>query len=67
MRTIVLDLPSFGFVVGTRLALAAGVGMLLSDRLPERERRIVSRTLIAIGVVTTLPAALRVIRGVRER
>jgi hypothetical protein len=66
MRSVVLDLPSFGFVVGTRLAMAAGIGLMLSDRLTERQRRIVSRTLIAVGVVTTIPAAMKVMRGMRQ-
>ena len=39
MRSIVLDPPTFAFVVGTRVALAAGIGLLVSERLPAARRR----------------------------
>src|SRR5678815_6097428 len=33
MKTVVLNLPTFGFVVATRAMLGAGLGLLLSERL----------------------------------
>jgi hypothetical protein len=57
MRTITLPLPMLGFVVATRAALAAGLGLLFSDRLSAPRRRAVGFALIGIGVTTTVPLA----------
>jgi hypothetical protein len=48
--------PLLGFIVGTRAALAFGVGLLVAERIPESRRRPLAMTLIAIGVATTIPA-----------
>jgi hypothetical protein len=52
----------FGFVVATRAALAAGIGLLVSSRIPESRRRAIGLTLVSIGAVTTIPAAIAVFR-----
>jgi multisubunit Na+/H+ antiporter MnhB subunit len=57
---LVLSPPLLGFVVGTRVALAFGLGLLVSDRIPAARRRTVGLTLVAIGAVTTIPAAMSV-------
>jgi hypothetical protein len=57
----------FGFVVATRAALAAGVGLLLSGKIPEQRRRAIGVTLVSIGAVTTIPAAMAVYRGFRNQ
>jgi len=56
MRSVLLDLPTFGFIVGTRAALACGIGLLLADRLSEDRRRAVGLTLVIVGAATTIPA-----------
>ena len=66
MNKLVLSLPIFGFVVGTRAALGVGIGLLLSGKLTEPQRRAVGVTLVAIGVATTIPAAMAVFRSQRE-
>src|SRR5262245_49789138 len=66
MKTVALDLPAFAFIVATRAALAAGIGLLVSGRLSERQRRSVGAALLAVGAATTIPAALSVIRGIRR-
>jgi hypothetical protein len=58
--SIVLSGPLLGFVVGTRAALAFGLGLLLADRIPESRRRTVGITLVAVGAATTIPAAMSV-------
>ena len=63
MKRLDLSLPELLFVVVTRAALAAGVGLLLSDRLRRGKRRKVGLTLIAVGALTTLPAAIFVRRA----
>jgi hypothetical protein len=66
MKTVVLDMPTFGFVVATRAALGAGLGLLLAGRMPESRRRTIGLTLVSIGAVTTIPAAMAVFRGRRN-
>lgn len=61
MSALVLSPPVFGFVVGTRVALAFGMGLLLADRIPEARRRAIALTLIGIGAATTIPAAISVL------
>jgi hypothetical protein len=58
--TLMLSPPLLGFVVGTRAALGFGLGLLLADRIPADRRRVIGMTLVAIGVATTIPAALSV-------
>jgi hypothetical protein len=67
MKTVVLSRPMFGFVVGTRAALGAGIGLLLSARLSESRRRALGLTLVTIGAATTIPAAMAIFRGGRNR
>jgi len=67
MKTVVLGMPMFGFVVATRAALAAGVGLLLANRIPESRRRVIGLTLVSIGSATTIPAAMAVFRGRQNR
>jgi hypothetical protein len=57
MNKLVLNLPTFGFVVATRAMLGVGVGLLLSRRLSDAQRRAVGMTLLSVGVATTIPAA----------
>ena len=66
MRNVALKLPTFAFVVGTRAALAGGIGLLLSERLTPNRRRAIGAALFAIGAVTTIPAAISVMRSVRR-
>ena len=65
MNKLVLSLPTFGFVVGTRSALGVGIGLLLSGKMTESQRRAVGVTLVAIGVATTIPAAMAVFSNLR--
>lgn len=57
MDNLILSRPLLGFVVGTRAALAFGIGLLVADRIPEARRRAIARTLISVGAATTIPAA----------
>jgi hypothetical protein len=67
MKSVFLDLPTFGFIVGTRAALGVGIGLLLAERFPTHQRRAIGRTLIAIGAATTVPAAMAVVHSLRRR
>jgi hypothetical protein len=63
MKNVVLSPPKFGFIVATRAALAAGIGLLVSQRLSEAHLRRVGTTLVAVGVLATIPAALFLAQG----
>jgi len=66
MASLVLDARDFGFIVGTRAALGAGIGLLAAASLSEDRRRIVGTTLVAVGLATTAPAVASVLRGLRR-
>jgi len=55
--TTEIRLPELAFLAGTRGALGAGVGLLLSDKLSEEQRKNIGWTLVAVGVLTTIPLA----------
>ena len=60
MKTVTLTLPEIGLLAGTRAALGAGVGLLLSERLGREQRQAVGWTLLVIGLITTIPLAFEV-------
>ena len=60
MFTTELPLPELTLLVGTRALLGAGLGLLLAERVNADQRRAVGWALVAIGVATTIPAALMV-------
>lgn len=57
---VVLPLPLFGFVVGTRAAFGLGVGLLVAGKLSEPRRRALGLALVGLGVATTIPAIVSV-------
>ncbi len=61
MREAHVSLPELALIAGTRAALGAGLGLLLADRLSDGERRAVGWTLVAVGVVSTIPLATEVL------
>jgi len=63
MKPVELGLSTLIFVVGTRVALAFGVGLLVADHIPAERRRALALSLIGIGAATTVPAALAVFRS----
>ena len=66
MRSVLLTVPSFAFIVATRAALGVGVGLLASTRVPENRRRRIGAALVALGAATTVPAVMEVVRGRRR-
>ncbi|HEY3883786.1 MAG TPA: hypothetical protein VGL62_01165 [Vicinamibacterales bacterium] len=66
MKTVELRLPMFGFVVATRAAIGAGIGLLLSSRIPQDRRRAVGLTLIGLGAASTVPALAAVLKGMKR-
>jgi len=56
-----LRLPELAMVVGTRAMLGAGVALLLADKVSGSTRKSVGWGLVAVGVLTTVPAAMLVL------
>ena len=65
MNNLVLNFPTFGFVVATRAMLGVGIGLLLAEKIPADRRRAIGMTLVGIGAATTIPAAIAVARSRR--
>ena len=61
MKNRLVTLPDLFLIAGTRVALGAGVGLLLADRLTPEQRRAVGWTLLGVGAVTTIPLAAKVL------
>ena len=64
-RTITL--PLLGLIAGTRVALGAGIALLLADRMTAEQRRAVGWTLTAVGALSTIPLAAQVLGGGRKQ
>ena len=64
MKSFNLKPSSFGFLVGTRAALAFGAGLLVASRIPEDRRKQIGLALLGLGVATTVPA-VRMLRRSR--
>jgi hypothetical protein len=60
MQNRLFTLPELAFIAGTRGMLGAGIGLLLSGKMTESQRRSVGLTLLTVGVVTTIPAAMAI-------
>lgn len=64
MPTTSLSLIKVGALAGTRAALGVGVGLLVADRLEPRTRRAVGGTLLGVGLVSTVPLVVAIVRGI---
>ncbi len=61
MRKVKLSVPEIGILAGTRGMLGAGAGLLLADKV-RKYRKGVGWTLLGIGVLTTIPFAIKLIK-----
>jgi hypothetical protein len=55
MKERSLTIPEIMLIVSTRVALGAGVGLLLSGKLKGEQRRGAGWALVAVGALTTIP------------
>jgi multisubunit Na+/H+ antiporter MnhB subunit len=62
-----LSAPEIGLIAGTRLALGVGIGLLISGRLSDDQRRAAGWALAVVGGITTIPLIAHVIAGGRDR
>ena len=58
-KSVTLMLPEIGMIALTRGALGVGIGLLLSNSLEKEERQSAGLSLLAVGVLTTIPLLLR--------
>lgn len=57
MKQAKLTVPEAMFMAGTRVALGAGLALLVADTLEEKQRRAVGWGLFLLGAATTIPIA----------
>jgi len=50
-----VTIPEVMLIAGTRVALGIGLGLLISDRLTEDQRKAAGWALFGVGVLTTIP------------
>jgi hypothetical protein len=55
MKEKTLTMPQIGLIAVTRVALGLGLGLLLSPKFDERERRGAGWALFAVGALATVP------------
>jgi hypothetical protein len=63
MKDKQVSLPTIALIAGTRVALGAGLGLLLADRLNPDCRRAAGWALFAVGALTTIPLVAEVLGG----
>ncbi len=61
MRKSILTVPEIGLIGVTRVALGAGLALLLADKLDRKERRAAGWALFLTGVAATVPLVLHVL------
>jgi hypothetical protein len=61
-----LTMAEIMLIAGTRVALGAGVGLLLSIRLNNDQRKAAGLALVLFGGLTTIPLALGVLGKTSE-
>jgi hypothetical protein len=61
MRERVLTIPEIILIGGTRVALGAGIGLLVGNKISRDARKGAGLALVIVGALTTIPLALGVI------
>jgi hypothetical protein len=65
MRETRITLPELILVAGTRVALGAGLGLLLANRLSRDQRRAAGWPLLLVGALSSIPLAIEIFGGNR--
>jgi len=61
MKARLLSIPDIALIGGTRAALGAGIGLLVSGRLNKDQRKAAGWALFTIGALSTIPIVLGII------
>jgi hypothetical protein len=62
-----LTIPEIILIAGTRVALGVGIGLLLSDKFSDDQRKGAGWTLAAVGALTTIPIVVNVLKKPASR
>ena len=63
MEDRLLSPPKLAFIIGTRVALGVGIGLLVSRQLKDRVRLRAGTTLAVLGALSTIPAGRFILKG----
>ena len=66
MRETTMPIAQLGLIAATRGMLGAGIGLLLGGNMKPEVRRAVGTTLMAVGIVTTIPLLIQVFGGAKD-
>jgi hypothetical protein len=61
MKQTVLTIPEIALIAGTRVALGAGLGLLLGDKLSQDARQGAGWALVAVGALSSIPLIINVL------
>ena len=61
MRNVKLSMPEVALIAGTRVALGAGVALLLAGRLSREQQKAAGTLLTLVGVISTVPLLMEVL------
>jgi hypothetical protein len=56
-----LTIPELVLIAGTRVALGAGIGLLIGERLGREARKSAGWALLSVGALTTVPLVMGVL------
>jgi hypothetical protein len=57
-----LTIPEIALIAGTRIALGAGIGLLLAEKFSDDQRRGAGWALLFVGALTTIPLVINVMK-----
>jgi hypothetical protein len=61
MRERSVTIPEIMLIAGTRVALGAGLGLLLADKLSHDARRGAGWALLAVGALSSVPIVMNIL------
>ena len=61
MKEKKLTVPEIGLIAMTRVILGVGIGLLVSEKFNQDQRKGIGWTLLAVGALSTIPIAANVL------
>ena len=66
MKEVTVSLPEAILVAVTRAMAGVGVGLLIANQLITPERKRLGWGLLAVGALSTIPLAMRIVPRIRD-
>jgi hypothetical protein len=63
MQARTISIPTLALIGSTRGMLGAGLGLLLANKLSDERRRGVGKSLMAVGLLSTIPLVFHIFRS----